>query len=176
MVMRSKAYLMTQTDAALMTDRNRPLDDIVNRVDLSPGDKITELLRFGVDALGLNLGIVSHIQKDVYTVKYFYPHDAGLQMEQVFDTRQTYCSITINFAVDRPLAIPHMAASAYRTHPCYEVFQLETYIGIGFKVNGQRYGTVNFSSNEPHTAYSDADNALMLAIAQRIATLMEHVA
>ncbi len=44
--------------------------------------------------------------------------------------------------------IDDMGSSEYSGHPCYEAFQLEAYIGVPLLVDGQRFGTLNFSSSK----------------------------
>lgn len=114
---------------------------------LSFQGKLERLLEIGCNALALDVGIVSHIKNDIYTVKAAFPIDsvpAGTQ----FPIGNTYCVNTLK--ADGILAIQHTKYSQFASHPCYREFALESYIGIPIFVNNNRYGTLNFSSSEPH--------------------------
>ena len=84
--------------------------------------------------LGLDVGIVSNIEGDVYTVRNVYAPAGGLHCGQQFDVGTTYCSITLQNAAD-VLSIPQMSKSKHADHPCFRKFQLECYLGIGLDVN-----------------------------------------
>ncbi|MEP3390725.1 MAG: PAS domain S-box protein [Reichenbachiella sp.] len=108
-----------------------------------------QLLKKGIEVvcqyLDLPIGIISKIEGDNYTVKHFYaPPEAGLKKGQVFKFKETYCNIT--YQNDGVTYISDMSRSKYKTHPCYEQFKLESYIGNHIQVNNEKYGTVNFSA------------------------------
>jgi len=108
--------------------------------------QLEKLLQAGLSYLNLDIAIISHIQNGVYTVEHFVGGD--LSQGAQFKLGNTYCAIT---SKKRELvAINHMAISEYFRHPCYEAFKLESYIGTPIFLNGQPYGTVNFSSATPH--------------------------
>ena len=69
---------------------------------------------------------------------------------QHFSLGNTYCSLTRER--DGVLTIAHMAESQYSGHPCYQTFELESYIGVSIVVQGERYGTLDFSSPDKHAA------------------------
>ena len=125
-------------------DSMRRLSEIAALSHLPLADQFRQALALGAAHLGLEFGIVSHIEGDSYhVVSQVSPPDT-LQDGQTFPFGLTYCSMTI--ALDRVLAIEDMAASPHLGHPCYRTFQLETYIGAPIRVDGAVYGTVNFSS------------------------------
>lgn len=146
------------------------LDEIITK---TPEDQqIETLLEFGTQEFGMQVGILSHIQGNVYTVEHFYPENAGLFKGQTFDVNATYCSITLGLR--RPTAIHHMQNSEYHQHPCYDIFRLESYIGVPMYVHGQLYGTLNFSSLEPGVLpFTAIDRSLMEVLAYRAALILE---
>ena len=84
-------------------------------------DQIHHVLKESTEFLGAELGIISRIEGDTYTVIDFYSvQPTELQIGQVFDLGNTYCSIT--YAEDNIVDIDHMGASEHKGHPCYEMF------------------------------------------------------
>jgi GAF domain-containing protein len=134
-----------------------------------PSEKLEGILKLGVESLDLKLGILSYIRGEIYTVKYFYPPDAGLYRDQTFEYRKTYCEITTRLGI--PVAISPMYESEYHLHPCYEMFKLEAYIGISLYIRGRLYGTLNFSSPEERPSrFTNADRDLIRALGQAAET------
>jgi two-component system, sensor histidine kinase len=133
-------------------------------VQLSFEGKLERLLAIGCNALALDIGIVSQIQNDIYTVVAATAKDslpAGTQ----FVLGDTYCAHTLK--ADGILAIQHTKLSDFASHPCYREFGLESYIGIPVFVNNNPYGTLNFSSPEPHPqAFSESDFDYMILLAE----------
>ncbi|WP_018127933.1 PAS domain S-box protein [Balneola vulgaris] len=104
-------------------------------------------LKLTTELIGMDIGIISEVKDENYTVQYFYPPDSGLHVGQEFILGSTYCSITLKS--DDVVAINHMSESEHNRHPCYEAFSLESYIGIPILIDGELYGTINFSSPKP---------------------------
>ena len=122
------------------------------------------VLQIGAKLLGLEMGLISRIEDETYIVQHFFPADGALYQGQTFELGQTYCAITRS--ADETIVINQMGKSAFKGHPCYLTFGLEAYIGISLWVNGQPYGTLNFSSTRPHIpsfTQSDADFVQLMA-------------
>ncbi len=110
---------------------------------------VKDLLMLGCERFELDIGILSHIEGDVYKVKHqVSPDDVPLNDEAQFNLPETYCSRTLE--ADGPFGVEHVARSDMNTHPAYAAFQLESYIGIPLTVDGKFYGTLNFSSPFAH--------------------------
>lgn len=130
-------------------------------------DQIIELLNLGCEVFRLPMGIVSHIVGDDYFVQYATAQGAAPTPGTRFDLGDTYCKETL--AANAPLAMHDIANSELRHHPCYKQFHLEAYIGTPLIVDGQRWGTLNFSSGTPRDFPFDAhDLALIRLVAQWI--------
>jgi len=114
--------------------------------------QLQNLLAVGLDYLKLDIAIISRIHGKQYTIEHCVGE--GLERGQQFDLGITYCSITTR--QNQVLAIHNMAISEHFRHPCYEAFKLETYIGSPTRLNGNIYGTINFSSTESRdTSFTD---------------------
>jgi PAS domain S-box-containing protein len=62
-------------------------------------------------------------------------------------------------------------------HPCYESFGIESYIGAPVVVDGDPFGTVNFSSTTPRDRpFADADRVYVRLLAQWLSYELERAA
>ncbi|MEO9886271.1 MAG: PAS domain S-box protein [Balneola sp.] len=123
------------------------LYQITSQTTTSLHSQLDKALELTTGLLGMDVGIISSVSEEQYTVRNFYPEDSGLTAGQSFELGNTYCSITLD-AKD-VFSINHMKESEYERHPCYEAFSLEAYIGIPIIIDDKVYGTINFSSSEP---------------------------
>jgi len=125
-------------------DALRELQNIMASSDVSAETRLHELLELGCQTLGLDIGIVSHIQGDEYTVKAVHAPTADIESGDQFDLESTYCKEVIG--TDAVCSFADAVSDGRETHPAYREFELESYIGVPLVVDGTRYGTVNFSS------------------------------
>ena len=111
-------------------------------------EQVRELLSMGCERFGLDIGILSHINGDRYRVVHqVSPDDVPLADEAEFNLPETYCAETL--AANKPVGFEHVAESEMSTHPAYAAFALEAYVGVPIKIEGEVYGTLNFSSPYP---------------------------
>ncbi len=110
--------------------------------------RLERLLRLGCQRFDMDIGILSNIYGDEYKVVNAVSPDNGLEKGTIFPLGKTYCQITIN--TEEPVSYIHMAESKMHTHPAYIEFKLEAYIGTRILVDGELFGTLNFSSPAPH--------------------------
>jgi len=108
---------------------------------------LNRALELATKFFGLEFGIISRVDGDRYFIEnVFQPEDAGLKVGQGFELGKTYCAITLQ-ALD-VISIDEMRTSQHSGHPCYDSFHLESYLGVPLRVDGEIYGTINFSSPE----------------------------
>ncbi|MBB1336573.1 ATP-binding protein [Pseudoalteromonas sp. SR44-2] len=131
----------------------RCFHDIVSNQSLDFENKINKLLVFGLEVFDLELGIISKVDKNSYTVLYAKTPDNSLLPGTVFELQGTYCVHTL--AAGSALAFHKASQSAIANHPCYINFQLESYIGAPIKIGDKIFGTVNFSSAKDSLAFND---------------------
>jgi len=134
-------------------------------------EKIQQLLKLGLETFELPMGIVSNICDDTYTIEHIRgPEEAPLP-GTTFRFSDTYCMHT--YAANGAKAFENAGRSKISEHPCYRNFKLESYIGAPIIVDGQRYGTLNFSSPEVHERpFSANDLSLIQLLAQWIGNEM----
>ena len=143
----------------------RDLHQITASDTISLAEKLQRILAVGVAQYGLPLGIISAIEGKTYTVKYCISPDNELSPGMTFDLGQTYCVHTLNHG--GPTYFHHAAKSVINTHPCYQHFGLESYIGALISIDGKSWGTLNFSSPDSKAeGFSEDDIELMKLLAQ----------
>ena len=111
--------------------------------------QILDLLAMGLDGFGLDIAILSKIEQNTYSVELcITPDDVEMNSGDQFDFAATFCDITCK--AQGPVALEHVGEHhQHSSHPAYQAFGLESYIGIPIHVNGTLYGTLNFSSHKP---------------------------
>ncbi|MEP5944959.1 MAG: PAS domain S-box protein, partial [Balneola sp.] len=137
-------------------------------------EQLDNALELTTKLLGMEIGIISSISKEseTYSIRNFFPEDSGLSVGQTFDLGNTYCSITLES--DDVIAINHMKESAYERHPCYNAFSLEAYIGIPIIIDGELYGTINFSSPNPKEGgFVPSDYTLIKLLSEWVAATIK---
>lgn len=165
--MRIKAEQTTKQYAAALEQ----LHVITARNDLVFAEKITSLLELGRKTFNLPLAIISNIQGDIYTINHIVGPEGAPPVGTEFSLGDTYCYHTL--AANHPLGFHYTAKSEIREHPCYQKFGLECYIGTPLIVEGERFGTLNFSSPEPREQpFTDADYSLIRLFAQWVGNEM----
>ena len=108
-------------------------------------DLLVEYLKIGSKVFGLEIGIVSHIVGEDYTVMATNAEPGSIEKGQVFPLEETYCREV--YASQDTIALTSIGANeVMKTHPVYEAMKLETYISSPIWVNQAIYGTINFTS------------------------------
>lgn len=126
-------------------------------------EKLHELLTLGCRQFGLSIGILAHIAGEHYEVVDAVGADP--LKGRVFPLGDTYCSVTVGS--DEPVSFEHAGDSEWKTHPCYAEFSLEAYIGARVLVDGELYGTLNFTSPEPRRlSFTPVDREVLKLMAQ----------
>ncbi|MCC0177076.1 PAS domain S-box protein [Waterburya agarophytonicola K14] len=110
-------------------------------------DLYDQYLKTGCEIFGLATGIVSQITEQTYKILAVRsPLNLSVGLE--FDYRETYCQQI----VDKQETIAYFNVSQMvemQRHPVYLNLDLKSYIGTPIFVNGNLYGTLNFSSIPP---------------------------
>ncbi len=135
----------------------------------SEQEQFSRLLADGCGEFGLPIGIISYINSGAYTVVASVSTVVDIEPGTKFDLSNTYCFHTL--AAGKPTGFHHVGNSEIQTHPCYQAFGLEAYIGAPIIIDGNVVGTINFSSpTERSSEFTDADYALVQAMAEWLAT------
>jgi diguanylate cyclase (GGDEF)-like protein/PAS domain S-box-containing protein len=167
------AIINDVTEYASAAEVLRAVHDVVNRQSKTLStDRIAKLLKLGCHYLHAQTGLVSHVTDDDYVVKYSYSETEDIPADTTFSVGETYCSVTLES--NKVIATTHASESPeYAGHPCFEKFQLETYLGLPIKINGQTWGTLNFTSPETRlTPFTELDIELMSLICSAIENII----
>lgn len=156
----------------LQQARLRALHEVIARPDLDFSEQLDVLVQVGTELLGLEIGIVSQIDGEDYTVQHIFATNAMFSKGQQQRLANTYCSITTTS--NDVVAIHHIGETKYRTHPYYQSTHIEAYIGTPIHVNGQPFGTLNFSSLTPFSApFTDGDKDFVRLMGKWVNTMLE---
>ncbi|AFZ34850.1 multi-sensor signal transduction histidine kinase [Stanieria cyanosphaera PCC 7437] len=115
-----------------------------------------DYVQTGCRIFGCSTGIVSHIEGDIYTIYAVTSDLTSLSPNQQFELGNTYCAEVVK---QKKTIAYHCVGTIeeLRSHPVYQNFKLETYIGTPIFVEQAIYGTLNFSStkirNLPFTSH-----------------------
>ncbi|MEP2650438.1 MAG: ATP-binding protein [Paraglaciecola sp.] len=153
---------MNKNDASQTITTLQELHRITSDSSLDVDSKIQRLLVLGCERFSLPLGIVSHISDSTYTVKYAYTPNGEVKVGDKFDLGATYCTHTLQN--EAPLSFSHAGGSKIKTHPCYSAFGLESYIGTPLIVNGNPFGTINFSGPEIKAEGFNSDDLELIVL------------
>lgn len=143
---------------------------ITSAVDLDHDQRINALLELVLEHFNLKIAILSRIDGDDYTVENCRDLGGQLEPKTRFNVNGTYCLHTLSAKCTT--GFHYVAESEIRDHPCYQNFQLESYIGTPIRVNNVVYGTVNFSSPDPCEPFNKDDFILMELLADTISYLL----
>lgn len=161
------AVIQDVSEDRAMIQLLRDIHSSVNRTDISTSEIIDRLLRDALDTLSLQIGLVSRIIDDQYIVKWAAA-DAGISPGDTFALGDTYCRLMLD---TQDILYTTQASQDARIsgHPCYQQFGLETYIGTPLHLNGEVWGTLNFSSTSPRQApFSQVEVELVRLIADAV--------
>ena len=131
------------TDATLQTD-----------------ERIRRILQLGVDHFGTDLGTASRTAAGQYVVQHAVGSGPVRLPGTTFDLDTTYCRHTLEH--ERALAFHDIEQSELADAECFRLFGRRTYIGAPVIVEGEVYGTINFSSIAPRELpFSKSDLVLV---------------
>ncbi|MGB8713907.1 MAG: diguanylate cyclase [Onishia taeanensis] len=132
---------------------------------------IDDLLTLALDFLGLEIGIVSQVSGDIYKVRHVVSQQSGLEPGAQFSLGETFCCLTLE--ADDVLGTVHAGEHPlFQGHPCYQRFPLESYIGVPLIINGEVWGTLNFSSPK---ARQMPFTALEIELVRLVGDAVEHL-
>lgn len=146
------------------------LMELANDKAFTVEERAKALLDIGLNELNLELGIISKVVNNKYTV--IHTNNPDL-LGQEFDLGVTYCGITLSLVSNGIFAVKHFAVSDYLRHPAYKAFKLETYIGAPIILRGRPYGTLNFTKSEPNEReFTTEEKNLVKALSNAVAVLI----
>ena len=131
----------------------RQFHNIVSDQNTDISEKITELLKFGLDVFNLDFAIISRVENNVYTVIHVIAPDDAIAVGTQFELSGTYCTHTLT--ANKAISFHQASKSTIAEHPCYLNFKLESYIGAPIFVGNKVFGTLNFSAPQASPPFND---------------------
>lgn len=168
---------MANTESELISqgERVRALYEVSSISGLSLDEQLNETLKLGCRLLGLEIGKVCQIDKIQNTntfINTVAPQGYSVNTGAVIPLEKTFCSLT--YQSDDPIMINYVENSEYKDYPCYEFSHLEAYIASPIYVNGEKYGTVNFSSTQARLEpFTEQDKELIKLIGNWVSVNLE---
>lgn len=166
------AGIRTSMDESRTLQRLHALYRVTAMADRPYAEQFQSLLQAGSELLGMELGFISHIQGQAYTVLYAVSPTNIVRPGQQFELGQTLCDATLrqgdllHYADIRP--------EDYLRLPAARELKLRAYMGVPIMVDGKSFGTLNFSSTQPHlTPFDEADQDFFRLIASWVSATLE---
>ena len=130
----------------LETERDalHALQQIMADTDLTTAARLDRLLEVGCATLELDIGIVSAVTDEEYHVEAVHGPGMDIDVGDTFDLEETYCAEVIE--QDQICSFIDAVDAGNEQHPAYRQLGLKSYIGVPLTVDGERFGTLNFSS------------------------------
>lgn len=164
-----------QNESLLQSSRLRSLYNSTQLQDLTHDEKVLNVLRLGCEFFKMDIGRVCEIdvKQNTNTLRHaIAPESIDLKPGSIYDLDKTFCKIP--FTKEEVTSIDNAGISDWKNHACYQYSSLEAYLATVIRVEGKKYGTINFSSLSPRsTPFSDSDIDFIKIMAQWVGIAME---
>ncbi len=133
---------------------------------------ILTYLQTGLEIFSMEIGIVSQIESDDYTICNALSPNEVLKKGDLFPLEGTYCREV--FKTQKVLGFPHVGAlEEMKDHPVYQNMKLESYLSAPIFVDKELFGTLNFTSTKirPH-GFSEHEKDLISLMANSIGNFL----
>ncbi|MFB6227970.1 MAG: GAF domain-containing protein [Halobacteriales archaeon] len=155
------------TDAAALGRLNELTTD-AGDVDTT----IEAMLSLGCDHLGLEAGILSRVEGTDYHVESVVDATGSYDEGATFALDETMCAATLANRTTEPLSFSDVRDTEHAEHPA--AGGVRAYVGVPVVVDGETYGTVNFSSTTAReNAFRPAEREFVTFIAGWIGNAIE---
>ena len=107
----------------------------------------TDYLQTGCKILSMPAGMISYIERNIYTVNFIKSPWDFLNIGQTLKLEETYCNRVVEEA--KTMAYEQVGElSQFHNCSLYETWKIQSYIGTPIWVKGEMYGTLSFLSRE----------------------------
>ena len=137
--------LSLEEQQAGMLRNLKKIFNLTNASYKSMDELVNTYLVSGLEIFSMETGIVSHISDDTYTVVDVVSNHDAIKKNDEYPLEGTYCREV--FQCGKVLGFPHVGKLEYmKNHPVYVNLKLESYLSAPIEVDGELYGTLNFTS------------------------------
>ena len=166
---------ISEQDSMSQSQRIRSLYDVASKPGQTFDQQITEVLQTGCALLGVEIGRLCQIdekQQENLILNVVAPENSGIKAGIKLPLEKTFCNVT--FAQDKGISVSNAGKSEWKNSACYEFSHLETYIATPIYVNGEKFGTINYSSlsvrKEP---FKETDMDLVRLMGRNVSVILE---
>lgn len=170
----------SKTENALMIqgERIRSLYETSSITGLPLEKHINEMLKLGCRLFRMEYGSICRVDENnnsLTILNTIGPNNIEQQITRdSLPLDETLCSITMNSL--KPIAIDHFSQSSYKRHIKKLHGPTESYIGTRLVVNGEKFGTLKFTSTKiRNTPFSEADMDLVNLIGNWVSVALERL-
>lgn len=161
----------TNRDLNLQQARLRSLLEIATQ-SADATEQFNQIVKQATQSLGMEVGIISHILGNGYTVMTAYAPNHPIESGMTCDLDATLCKKTVDSG--NILSMPDIASVIQMTNPCFEGIMPQSYIGTPIIIKGKTYGTLSFISEEVReNAFSDSDKDFVRILGEWINVSLE---
>lgn len=154
-------------------ERNQAALEQLQRITADPSKDLTsqlrDLLRFGTDYLGTDIGFLSKIDpaSDGFEIVEAVGDHPLIQAGNEVTLEETYCRRTLHDDTELPLVYNDAKTEGMADDPAYEKFDLGCYMGAKVTVDGGLYGTICFADTDPRTEpFSEMEQTILNYMSQ----------
>jgi len=153
-------------------ERLRRLYEVTADAALSFEEKIDRLLQMGCAQFGLEAGILAKMDDTLYEVVQSHACDGASYQGLTCAPEHTLCRQAI--LSGEPLGIENVGGSAWASHPAYQTWKPEAYLGTQVIVGDRPFGALCFAGSHPHVApFTAGDKDLLRLMAQWVGSEMQ---
>ncbi|MFN8488580.1 MAG: PAS domain S-box protein [Caldilineaceae bacterium] len=150
----------------------RSLYAITSDQQMNFSEKLQALLAMGCQRFNLEVGILSHVEDEIYTMVEVYEPEGNMVKGSTLPLPYTYCSAALQ--ANNPICFEHAALSPWADHPGYARFGIEAYLGAPLRVANRLYGTLAFLKRGPRpTPFKASDQEFLRLMTQWVAGEIE---
>ena len=168
-----------KTEDALMVqgERIRSLYETSSITGLPLEEHINEMLKLGCRLFKMEYGSICRVNEannSLTILNTIGPHAEYQLANDCLPLDETLCSITMNSL--KPIAIDHFSHSSFKKHIKKLHGATESYIGTRLVVNGERFGTLKFTSTKTRSyPFTEADTDLVNLIGNWVSVALERL-
>lgn len=136
-------------------------------------DLYEDYLRTGLALLDMDVGIVSSVSDQEYSVLAVQPVSSAYAAGDVFPLADTLCVTVI--ATGGTIAVPDLSHDARtRAHPVIDLADIGSYLAVPIRVNGVIHGTLSFTGRDSRAAaFAEEDLELVELMARSLGQAIE---
>ncbi|XOZ34450.1 PAS domain-containing protein [Halomonadaceae bacterium KBTZ08] len=167
----------SEHEARQQLNRHHEALSLLSRIALNGESDHLGRIDYALDAarvyLGVDTAILSRINGDVYSLHRVVAPGKDLVSGQTIPLNKTWCQLLFSCDVSE-LFIPRISDRGYFHQSFYDSFPVGQYVSILIQVEGQVFGTLNFSADEARNEdFGDSERLFVQLLARWLSEELE---